>query len=97
MTNMTKKQKITYFILLVIVSAVFLLAAFNNFISSQAEMAAFTSAGLPLWFMYVIGIGELFGVIGLWTRRFFRYAYEGLFLVLLGNHLTHICENTQTL
>lgn len=81
---MTKKQKITYYVLLVVVSALFLMAAIFKLIGSPMEIAAFASVGLPVWFMYVIGIGELCGVIGLWTRTFFRYAYEGLFIVLAG-------------
>src|ERR1700744_6391624 len=48
------------------------------------DVAGFAAAGLPVWFMYVIGIGELAGAIGLWIPHFFRYAYEGLFLVLAG-------------
>jgi len=32
----------------------------------------------------VIGCGEVLGGIGLWIRPIFRYAYEGLGLVLIG-------------
>jgi len=81
---MTKKTKITYYVLLVIVCAVFLMACIPKLLGQPMVVSGFAQAGLPVWFMYCIGIGELLGVIGLWTRRFFRYAYEGLFIVLGG-------------
>ena len=81
---MTKKQKIAYYILLVIISLLFLSASIPKLLALPVEVQGFAQAGLPVWFMYVIGIGELCGVVGLWTRKFFRYAYEGLFIVLAG-------------
>ncbi len=81
---MTKKQKITYYVLLVIISLLFLSASIPKLLGMQIEVQGFAQAGLPVWFMYVIGTGELVGTIGLWTRKFFRYAYEGLFIVLAG-------------
>ena len=85
---MTKKQKIAYYVLLVIISALFLWAAYMKFTENPQEVAGFVTAGLPLWFMQMIGIGEVLGVIGLWTDRFFRYGYEGLGLVLVGAFIT---------
>ena len=81
---MTKKQKIVYYTLLVIVSILFLTASIFKLIGNNQDIAGFTATGLPIWFMYVIGIGEICGVIGLWTKPFFRIAYEGLFVVLIG-------------
>ena len=34
--------------------------------------------------MYLIGVGEVLGGIGLWVRPVFCYAYEGLFIILVG-------------
>lgn len=81
---MTKKQKIAYYVLLILISLNFIAAAIPKLTNNDQAVQGFISAGLPLWFMYTIGVGELLGVIGLWTKKFFRYAYEGLFLVLLG-------------
>ena len=81
---MTTKQKIAYYVLLVIISLIFLSASIPKLLALPIEIAGFAQAGLPVWFMYAIGIGELCGAIGLWTRAFFRYAYEGLFIVLAG-------------
>jgi len=81
---MTKKQKIAYYILLVITSALFVFSGISKLLTQPQAVEGFAMASLPVWFMYVIGIGEVAGAIGLWTKIFFRYAYEGLFLVLAG-------------
>jgi len=81
---MTKKQKTTYYVLLVIISLIFLSASVPKLLGLQIEVTGFAQVGLPVWFMYCIGVGELLGVIGLWTKALFRYAYEGLFVVLIG-------------
>ena len=81
---MTKPQKITYYTLLVLVSALFLFSGISKLVAQPAAVQSFAQAGLPLWFLYAIGAGEVLGAIGLWIRPLFRYAYEGLFLVLLG-------------
>lgn len=81
---MTKKQKIAYHILLVLVSGLFLFSGVPKLLAEPIAVQSFSVAGLPIWFMYFIGTGEVLGAIGLWTKTFFRYAYEGLFLVLIG-------------
>jgi hypothetical protein len=81
---MTKKQKIIYYVLFVIISALFLFSGVPKLLTIPMEAAGFMKIGLPLWFMHLIGIGEILGAIGLWVRPVFRYAYEGLFLVLAG-------------
>jgi hypothetical protein len=81
---MTKKQKIIYYVLLVVISGLFLFSGVPKLLTIPMAVAGFTKIGLPLWFMHIIGIGEIIGAIGLWIRPVFRYAYEGLFLVLAG-------------
>jgi len=85
---MTKKQKIIYYTLLAAISLLFIMAAVPKLLSQQVAITGFATAGLPIWFMYCVGIGEILGVIGLWTKTFFRYAYEGLFIVLVGAIVT---------
>jgi len=81
---MTKKQKVVYYVLLVIISALFLFSGISKLFPSQMVITGFAVAGLPIWFMYLIGVGEVLGGIGLWVRPVFRYAYEGLFIILIG-------------
>jgi len=81
---MTKTQKIIYYVLLVIVSVLFLVASYSKLTANAGAEASFTLAHLPIWFMYFIGIAELLGAIGLWIRCLQIYAATGLFIILAG-------------
>jgi uncharacterized membrane protein YphA (DoxX/SURF4 family) len=81
---MTKTQKIIYYILLVLVSALFLVASYAKLTGNSGAEASFTMAHLPVWFMYFIGAAELLGVIGLWIRCLQIYAATGLSIILAG-------------
>lgn len=81
---MTKTQKIIYYVLLVLVSGLFLVASYAKLTGNAGAAASFTMAGLPVWFMYFIGAAELLGVIGLWIDRLHAYAAAGLFIILAG-------------
>lgn len=81
---MTKTQKIIYYILLIIVSALFLLASYAKLTGNAGAEADFTIVHLPVWFMYFIGIAELLGAIGLWIRCLQAYAAAGLSIILAG-------------
>ncbi len=81
---MIKKQKIAYYILLVLISLGFLFAAYPKLVANPMSVAGFAQAHLPIWFMYVVGICEVLGVIGLWIRRTAMYAAGGLFIILAG-------------
>jgi len=92
---MTKKQKIAYYILLVMVSLIFIMASLSKLTSQPSAIAGFSVAHLPIWFMYFIGVAELAGVIGLWLRgaspRFSQlrqWAASGLLIILAGAVVT---------
>lgn len=81
---MTKTQKVIHYVLLVAVSALFLVASYAKLTGNPGAEAAFTVAHLPVWFMYFIGICELAGVIGLWIRAARCAAAVCLSVILLG-------------
>jgi len=85
---MSHAQKITYYVSLVLVSIMFLYSGIDKLLGDMVAVAGFQAIGMPVWFMYVIGAGEVMGAIGLWMRSTFRYAYEGLFLILAGAIVT---------
>jgi len=89
---MTKTQKITYYILLVLISALFIVSGISKLIGNAQAETSFTMAHLPLWFMYFIGVAEIAGVIGLWIRTLSSYAALGLFIVLAGACVTTYLE-----
>jgi putative oxidoreductase len=81
---MTKKQKIIYYVLSVLVSGMFLLAAYAKLSDNPGQEMAFTIAHLPIWFMYFIGVCELAGVIGLWIPKLSVWACYGLLIIMAG-------------
>ncbi|HEU5114837.1 MAG TPA: DoxX family protein [Candidatus Paceibacterota bacterium] len=81
---MSKAKKVIYYILLVLVSAVFIMAGASKLFSNAQAIQGFQVAGLPVWLMYVVGAVEVLGVIGIWTKKFRVWAATGLFVVLLG-------------
>jgi uncharacterized membrane protein YphA (DoxX/SURF4 family) len=81
---MTKKQKIAFYVLTGLVSAVFLFSAIPKLMGQEMVIQGFALAGLPVWFMYTIGILEVLGVIGLWVPKTTHYAALGLFIIMLG-------------
>jgi putative oxidoreductase len=85
---MTKTQKITYYVLLVIVTLVFLMASVPKLLAEPQAAAGFAVAGLPVWFMYLIGILEIVGLIGLWIPSFMDFAVIGLSIILIGAIVT---------
>ena len=81
---MTKKQKIAYNILRVLISLIFLSAAIPKLLGSPQAVAGFAVAHLPVWFMYFIGACELLGLIGIWIPKFKKLAAYGLLIILVG-------------
>ena len=87
---MTKTQKVMYYILLVLVSAVFLFAAYPKFTADPSAVQGFAVAHLPIWFMYFIGVCEVLGVIGLWIAKAQKWAVWGLMIVMVGAIVTTV-------
>jgi len=87
---MTKIQKITYWVLLTLLSLAFLLAGITKVTADPQAVAGFVAVHLPLWFMYFIGVAEIAGAIGLWIRKYSlsTYASYGLWIILAGAVVT---------
>ncbi len=85
---MTKTQKITYRVLLVLISIGFVAAAIPKLMGDPMAEAGFIQAHLPIWFMYFIGVAEICGVIGLWIKRLQLWAAGGLLIILVGAIVT---------
>jgi len=79
-------QKITYWVLLTLISIGFIAAAIPKIIGDPMSIAGFAHAHLPVWFMYFIGYIEILGAIGLWIHKFHisNYATYGLWIILAG-------------
>jgi putative oxidoreductase len=93
---MTKSQKISYFVLLAITSALFVFTGYSKLASVPQVVQGFQVAHLPIWFMYFVGICEILGAIGLWfgvasnatSRKISLWAAYGLYIILAGAVIT---------
>lgn len=91
---MTTTNKVVYYVLLVLVSALFLFAAYPKLVADPAAVQGFAQAHLPVWFMYFIGICELLGVIGLWITKTQKWAAWGLLIIMAGAVITTVIFQT---
>ena len=81
---MTKTQKIFYYVLLVVVSLMFVMSGYMKVSANPTSVEGFLSAHLPIWFMYFIGVAEILGGIGLWIPKLQKWAVWGLEIIMVG-------------
>ncbi len=87
---MTKTENIVRTVCLSLVTLVFLSAGVMKLIGLPFEVNSFIGWGYPLWFMYVVGVCEVTGSIGLHFPKIARYASVGLVVIALGAIGTHV-------
>lgn len=85
---MASPRTISSWILIVIMAALFLMAALGKLTGAATPM--FEAWGYPAWFAMLIGIAELAGAIGLLIPKTTRWAAVGLVAVMLGAAYTHV-------
>jgi uncharacterized membrane protein len=85
---MSKNKKVFYYVFLGIVTVLFLFSGASKLMGQAQAVTGFAQIGLPVWFMYVIGAGEVLGAIGLWVSKLQKWAAAGLFEVLVGAFVT---------
>ncbi len=76
-------------ILQVLVGLAFIYFGGTGLLHATESAANFVEMGLPGWFAYLIGVGELLGGIGLLGRRTVRPAALGLIAIMLGAVIMH--------
>ena len=94
---MTTTKKIIYYLLLTLVSLLFIMASYSKLTDAPAAAAGFAQAHLPHWFMYFIGLAELLGGIALWIPKFSKWATYGLYIILAGAVVVTFLFNTKTM
>ena len=77
-----------------LLSLAFLGAGIMKLTGAEEMRQGFENWGYPIFFMYIIGICEVAGAIGLWLRRF-SFAAKICFIILMaGAVLTHLVFDT---
>ena len=73
-----------------LLSIIFLFEGVTKLLAMDFQIQFFSHWGYPLWFMYVIGLLELLGAIGLWFPKLTLYANIGLIGIMIGAFYTHV-------
>ncbi|MEK7612101.1 MAG: DoxX family protein [Patescibacteria group bacterium] len=72
---------------------IFFVEGVTKLIGLQFQTDFFTAWGYPLWFMYVVGVLELAGALGLLMSKYRLCATIGLLGIMVGAFYTHISRN----
>lgn len=73
----------------VLLSIFFLIAGGSKLLNPEAHTENFAHWGYPIWFLYVTGIIEAVGAVGLLIAAVRPYAIFVLGVIMLGAALTH--------
>lgn len=90
---MTKRNRIIYWIATAWLALGMLSTAIVQLIHMPDEAAKITKLGYPLYFLTLIGILKILGVIAILTPRFpvlKEWAYAGFFFAMLGAIYSHL-------
>ncbi|MFE1601712.1 DoxX family protein [Methylobacterium sp. ID0610] len=71
-------------------TAVFLLAAGMKLTAVPFEVEGFARFGYPLWFMVVVGLGQLLGAVLLWVRGCVAPGALLLAAIMIGAVVSHL-------
>ena len=81
-------------VITVLLSLAFLATGIMKLTGAEMVKAGFEGWGYPIFFMYIIGICEVAGAIGMWLRRFSYAAKVCIILLMAGAVLTHLVFDT---
>jgi uncharacterized membrane protein YphA (DoxX/SURF4 family) len=77
----------------ILLALIFLASGLAKLASLEFELAAFERWGYPIWFMYLIGVVEVAGGVGLIIQRFSAAAGAALALMMIGAIGTHVMHS----
>ncbi len=77
-------------VLTVLLTLAFLMSGIMKLTGAEQIRQGFENWGYPIFFMYIIGLCEVAGAIGLWLRRFSYAAKVCIILLMAGAVLTHL-------
>ena len=90
---MTKRTKIIYWLATGLLSFGMLASGISQILHVKEMDELITHIGYPLYFMYIIGVWKILGVIAILIPKFKllkEWAYAGFFFLLTGALISHI-------
>ena len=83
-------------VLTILLTLAYLVTGVMKLSGGEQVRQGFENWGYPVFFIYVIGLCEVAGAIGLWVRRFSYAAKVCLILLMAGAAGTHLVFDTVT-
>ena len=80
----------------ILLTLAFLLSGVMKLTGAEQARQAFEGFGYPTFFMYIVGICEVAGAIGLWLRRFSYTAKVCLIILMAGAAASHLVFDSIT-
>lgn len=74
----------------ILLAGMFVMAGWSKASGAPMMVQGFTHWGMPLWFMYALGVAELAGAVGLLIPRLAVWASLSLSVVMVGAVGTHL-------
>lgn len=97
---MEKKKLIIYWVTTVLVSFGMLGSGLAQLFHAKEMVDLITPLGYPLYFLNIIGVWKILGVIAILVPRYKllkEWAYAGLFFVMTGALLSHLASGDHSL
>lgn len=90
---MEKRNKIIYWIATVLLSFGMLTSGLQQIFQTKGMIDLIVPLGYPLYFLYIIGVWKVLGVIAILLPQFKlvkEWAYAGFFFVMTGALVSHL-------
>ena len=97
---MTKRNKIIYWFSTIWLSVGMLAGGLQQIFYTKAFVDIFVHLGYPLYFLYILGVWKILGVIAILIPRFKlvkEWAYAGFFFVMTGALVSHLASGDYSL
>jgi hypothetical protein len=95
---MTKRNKIIYWIATIWLSLGMLSTGIVQLIKMEDEVAMMTRLGYPIYFLTILGVWKILGVIAVLVPKFSvikEWAYAGFFFAMSGAIFSHIAAGDE--
>jgi len=92
---MTKRNKIIYWISTIWLALAMLASGLQQIFQTKGFVDIIVHLGYPLYFMYILGIWKMLGVIAILIPKFSllkEWAYAGFFFAMSGAVFSHIAS-----
>jgi uncharacterized membrane protein YphA (DoxX/SURF4 family) len=92
---MEKRNRIIYWVATVLLASGMLISGLQQIFHAKEMVDMIAPLGYPLYFLYIIGVWKILGVIAILIPRFKlvkEWAYAGFFFAMTGALISHLAS-----